>query len=210
MKKGLKLVLIVVLVLAILAGAITIVIKNLDDDQLIVLESKVRTIKSGDKLFGYVFHSDAIKKMTDKDLEDLIEGVKPVCETGEGGEWEIYRLVSLKCSYCSPESDSEVDGGCVVSINVVKYVSDTEAHTMLVLFHDYVIYAVGEEDGVKYAMNYIDSEDRWLKGDTNVDDYLFYFDQELNLNDSDHATVLTLDYVNNGAKLKKYIGGIFE
>lgn len=218
MKKFWKILLIVVLVLGIIAGGTAIVLKNMDEDKLIILESKVCPIQEGDKLEGYVFHVDAIKEMTEEDLEELIDGVDCKEIVSEGFRYKYYNLIKLDCDTCDPYDDlNPINTGCGLSVNVIKIQStDEDANKLngmygfcLCLGHEFYVYGVGEKDGEKIEINCFTKNEEGLltldaKGE---DDYIFKFNElDWHVEELKFHNVIS---VNNVFKLMKYIGGVF-
>lgn len=219
MKNFWKILLIVDLVLGIIAGGTAIVLKNMDEDKLIILESKVRPIQEGDKLEGYIFHVDAIKEMTEEDLEELIEGVDCRIAEGEGAIWEFYELVTLDCDVCDPYDElNPFDDGCQLSIRVFK-ISDIDSYTGKLngeyefyfgLGDECPLYIVGFADGVHGEYNIFTNNDdnNFFSLDAKgVDDYIFNFN-ELDWHEEE-LKAHTVISCKNANKLMKYIGGVF-
>lgn len=219
MKKFLKIFLVIILVLGILAGGAAIVLKNMDEDKLVILESKVRPIEEGDKLKGYVFHVDAIKNMTEEDLEDLIDGVDCIIGEGEGAYWQFYELVMLDCDKCDPYNElNPFDEGCKLSIRVVK-MQDIDEETnklngeyvfFLSLGMECYVYCIGDEDGINAEFNCFTSNTEnslLVLDDKGEDDYIFYFN-ELEWHEKE-LKVHNVKSAVNTRKLMKYIGGVF-
>lgn len=222
MKKFLKIFLVIILVLGILAGGAVIVLKGMDEDKLAILESKVRPIQEGDKLEGYVFHTDAIQNMTQEDLEDLIEGVDSlVLPSIDFDEYpfyiEWYKLVTFECEFCKFGNSNLFDTGCRFSLCVIKiqgydYDNDEliDPYVLGLSCSDsYTIRQIGIDfDGIKVDADFLTDGSNFDFKDTGADDYVFNFNDEEKYHDGT-VDYLTVKYAKNTDKLMKYVGGVF-
>lgn len=230
MEKFWKVFLVVVLVLAVLGGATAIVIKNMDEDKLAVIESNVRFIENGDELNGYVFHVDALKKMKEDDLDDLIEGVDPVVTKNGTKTISYYPIVTLQCDICSSsiegnEEDPRQDlfglgiSPCSVYSIMVYKLEDSDSsltdndiknlYSLMIVYGD-TLFSIKNGELMHIGDN---GEIGVIIENDNIDDSVVHFNSSFFAEECQHNTkkelILKVHTINNAKVLKKFVGGIF-